>query len=64
LHSIIVSVVLIHCVWMWVVRTFLRCICLHEALSGAGFLEFGGEPCELGKVLIDDADFGREVVVM
>jgi hypothetical protein len=49
---------------MWVVRTFLRCICLHEALSGAGFLEFGGEPCELGKVLIDDADFGREVVVM
>jgi hypothetical protein len=55
---------LIRRVWTWIVRTFLPCICLHEALSGASFLEFGGEPCELGEVLIDDADFGREVVVV
>jgi hypothetical protein len=64
LHSIIVSVMLIRRVWTWIVRTFLPCICLHEALSGASFLEFGGEPCELGEVLIDDANFGREVVVV
>jgi hypothetical protein len=42
----------------------LRRICLHEALPGASFLEFGSEPCELGEVFIDDADFGREVVVV
>jgi hypothetical protein len=42
----------------------LRRICLHEALSVAGLLELGGEPCELGEVFVDDADFGREIVVV
>lgn len=46
------------------VRTFSRCIGLHEALFRAHFLELWGEPCELGEVFVDEADLGREVALV
>lgn len=46
------------------IRTLLRCISLYEALSRAGFLEFRGEPCQLGQVFVDDADLRGKVVVV
>jgi hypothetical protein len=42
----------------------LRRIGLHEALAAARLLELGSEPCKLGEVFVDDADFGRQVVVV
>ena len=46
------------------VRTFSGGVGLHEALAGAGILEFWRQPGELGQVLVDDADLGRERVVV
>jgi hypothetical protein len=46
------------------IRTFSRGIGLHEAVSRACFLELWGEPGELWQVLVDEADLGREVVLV
>ena len=45
-------------------RTLSRGIRLHEALAGAHILELGGQPRELGQVLVDEADFRGELVVV
>jgi hypothetical protein len=46
------------------IRTFSRCICLHEPLFRTGFLKLWGKPCQLGEVFVNEADLGCEVVVV
>ena len=43
-------------------RTFSRGVGLDEAVAGADVLELGGQPGELGQVLVDETDFGSKVV--
>ena len=45
-------------------RTVFGGIGLHEFVARAGFFELGRQPGELGQVLVDQPDFGRQVVLV
>lgn len=44
--------------------TFSAGICLHELRTGASLIKFGGQPCQLGQNLVDDADLGCQIVLV
>lgn len=45
-------------------RTLLGSVGLHEALPRACLLELGGQPCQLGEVLVHDAHVRGQAVVV
>lgn len=45
-------------------RTLFAGVGLHELILRTGLLEFRGQPCQLWQNLVDESDFGREVVLV